>query len=162
MTVLFLGIIIVSFVIRPRTAEADIIPEITVETAADSSSSADDFSTSVSSDITQSPRDNRTRQSSELRQNRASIRRDSFGMIQSNCSVFATRSQHASDYYFISIPIQRRRRDLTHLNSTARSGQQTTRGLCTAAWRHNADDVTALSATVTTVELSCIVGVNWS
>ena len=33
----------------------------------------------------------------------------------------------------------------------------TTRGLCTAMWRHNANDVIALS---TTVDLSCVVGVN--
>jgi len=41
----------------------------------------------------------------------------------------------------------------TQLNSTA---QQTTRGLCTAAWRHNVNDVIPLSPTVTTIELSWV------
>jgi len=58
----------------------------------------------------------------------------------------------------------RRRRDSTQLNSTTQPGQQTKRGLCTAAWHRNVNGVIAiaLSPTVTTVELlCCIVAVNW-
>jgi len=58
-------------------------------------------------------------------------------------------------------PIHTHNADATQLNSTAQPNWWTTRGLCIATWRHKANDVIALSNTVTTIELSCVVGVNW-